>query len=100
LGYERQPRGAHPTSQVPKQGAPIRCFGKLPRKAGLILVRHGEQYELTLQAETFAVSGAKIQVDEDAEGRGIFASTGRGPFGVASQTTRGVGLSRQSTHVS
>jgi hypothetical protein len=45
--------------------------GKLPRKAGLILVRHGEQYELTLQAETFAVSGAKIQVDEDAEGRGI-----------------------------
>ena len=32
--------------------------GKLPRKAGLILVRHGAQYELTLQAETLAVSGA------------------------------------------
>ena len=45
--------------------------GKLPRKAGLILVRHGDQYELTLQAETFTVSGAKIYGDEDAEGRGI-----------------------------
>ena len=32
--------------------------GKLPRKAGMILVRHGAQYELTLQAETLAVSGA------------------------------------------
>jgi hypothetical protein len=30
--------------------------GKLPRKAGLILVRHDQQYELTLQAETLAVS--------------------------------------------
>ena len=32
--------------------------GKLPRKAGLILVRHGAQYEFTVQAETLAVSGA------------------------------------------
>ena len=58
-----------PTS-LPEAAQAIRS-GKLPRKAGLILVRHGQQYELTLQAETFAVSGAKIQVDEDAEGRGI-----------------------------
>lgn len=55
---------------MPEAAQAIRS-GKLPRKAGLILVRHGEQYELTLQAETFAVSGAKIQIDEDAEGRGI-----------------------------
>ena len=34
--------------------------GKLPRKAGLIVVRHGAQYELTLQAETLAVSGANL----------------------------------------
>ena len=27
--------------------------GKLPRKAGLALVRHGEQYDLTLQPEGF-----------------------------------------------
>lgn len=39
--------------------------GKLPRKAGLILVRHGAQYELTLQAETLAVSGALIPKPED-----------------------------------
>jgi hypothetical protein len=41
--------------------------GKLPRKTGLILVRHGAQYELTLQAETLAVSGAALP---KAEGRG------------------------------
>ena len=34
--------------------------GKLPRKAGLIVVRQGEQYELTIQAETLAVSGANL----------------------------------------
>jgi hypothetical protein len=39
--------------------------GKLPRKAGMILVRHGVQYELTLQAETFAVSGALLPKPED-----------------------------------
>jgi hypothetical protein len=39
--------------------------GKLPRKAGLIVVRHGQQYELTLQAETLAVSGAALpKLDE------------------------------------
>jgi hypothetical protein len=40
--------------------------GKLPRKAGLILVRHGSQYELTLQAETLAVSGAAFPKIEGA----------------------------------
>src|SRR5262249_14113084 len=39
--------------------------GKLPRKAGLILVRHAAQYELTLQAETLAVSGAALPKPED-----------------------------------
>lgn len=34
--------------------------GKLPRKVGLTLVRHSEQSELTLHAETLAVSGAKL----------------------------------------
>ena len=62
---------AEDPTYLPEAAQAIRS-GKLPRKAGLILVRHGEQYELTLQAETFVVSGAKIQVDEEAEGRGIF----------------------------
>jgi hypothetical protein len=38
--------------------------GKLPRKAGLIVVRHGQEYELTLQAETLAVSGARLPRNE------------------------------------
>jgi len=34
--------------------------GKLPRKAGLTLVRHDQQYELALHAESLAVTGAKL----------------------------------------
>jgi hypothetical protein len=45
--------------------------GKLPRKVGLTLVRHGEQYELTLHAETLGVGGAKLPPpDEAADARG------------------------------
>src|SRR3954452_18207604 len=42
--------------------------GKLPRKAGLVIVRHGQQYELTLQAETLAVSGAALPKAEEVSG--------------------------------
>jgi hypothetical protein len=34
--------------------------GKLPRKAGLTAVRHNDQFEFALQAETLAVSAAKL----------------------------------------
>lgn len=45
--------------------------GKLPRKAGLSLVRQGDQFDLVLQAETFTISGARIRMaDDGAEGRG------------------------------
>jgi hypothetical protein len=60
---------AEDPTALPEARQAIRS-GKLPRKSGLILVRHGEQYELTLQAETFAVSGARIVADEESEGRG------------------------------
>jgi hypothetical protein len=68
------PRGETGRDQLTNEG-PTRLpeafralqAGKLPRKAGLILVRHGLQYELTLQAETLAVSGAALP---KAEGRG------------------------------
>ena len=43
--------------------------GKLPRKCGLIAVRHDTQYELTIAAETLAVSGAKLPVPEASEER-------------------------------
>jgi hypothetical protein len=42
--------------------------GKLPRKAGLIVVRQGSQYELTLQAENLSVSGAALPKIEGASG--------------------------------
>jgi hypothetical protein len=47
--------------------------GKLPRKAGLIVVRHDHQYELTLQAESLAVSGANLPRVEGASGREVHA---------------------------
>lgn len=34
--------------------------GKLPRKVGLTLVRHDQQFEFTVQAEMLAVSGARL----------------------------------------
>jgi hypothetical protein len=34
--------------------------GKLPRKAGMILVRQGAEYELTLQAESLQVAGLSL----------------------------------------
>lgn len=43
--------------------------GKLPRKTGLTVVRHDSQYDLTLQAELLAVSGARLPAPESAEER-------------------------------
>jgi hypothetical protein len=43
--------------------------GKLPRKVGLTVVRHDHQYDLTLQAETLAVSGARLPAPEASEER-------------------------------
>jgi len=43
--------------------------GKLPRQMGMTLVRHDQQYELTLQAETFAVSGAKVPTIDEKDDR-------------------------------
>ena len=43
--------------------------GKLPRKAGLTVVRHYAQYDLMLAAENLAVSGAKIPAPESSEER-------------------------------
>jgi hypothetical protein len=43
--------------------------GKMPRKVGLTVVRHEVQYELTLQAESLAVSGARLPAPEATEER-------------------------------
>ncbi len=44
--------------------------GKLPRKVGMTVVRHNEQYELTLAAETFALSGLKVAPPDEDTGKG------------------------------
>src|SRR5262249_3866500 len=64
-GRDTRPAGA-PT-RLPEAFRALQA-GKLPRKAGLIVVRHGAQYELTLQAETLAVSGALLPKAEGASG--------------------------------
>jgi hypothetical protein len=62
---------AEAPASLPEAAQAIRS-GKLPRKAGMTLVRHGDQYELVLQAERFTVSGAKIRTEESqSEGHAI-----------------------------
>ena len=46
-------------SRLPEARRAIQS-GKLPRKAGLTVVRHDAQYELALHAETLAVASAKM----------------------------------------
>jgi hypothetical protein len=44
--------------------------GKLPRKVGLALTRHGAAYDLTLQAESLAISGLALPKPEDVDRNG------------------------------
>lgn len=44
---------------LPEAAMAIR-MGKLPRKAGLMLIRNGEQYDFNLQSETFGVGAGRI----------------------------------------
>jgi len=44
-------------------------LGKLPRKVGMTVVRHDRQYELTLHAETLAITGAKLPAPEEDNDR-------------------------------
>lgn len=60
-------------TKLPEAMEAIRS-GKMPRKAGLVLVRFGQQYDLTLQAETFSISGAKLQADKEAQGAEVLES--------------------------
>src|SRR5205807_2074696 len=41
--------------------------GKLPRKVGMTMVRQDETYDFVLQAETLAITGAKLPVPEGEE---------------------------------
>lgn len=55
-------------TRLPEAHRALRA-GKLPRKAGLTLVRHDHQYEFTLLAESLAISGAKLPAPEAIEER-------------------------------
>ncbi len=46
-------------SRLPEAKRAIQS-GKLPRKCGLTIVRHGDQFELALHAETLAIAAAKL----------------------------------------
>ncbi|OYP38245.1 hypothetical protein [Rhodopirellula sp. MGV] len=52
--------------KLPEATKAIQC-GKLPRKAGMTVIREGRQFDLTLQAESFGISGAKIHLEDDEE---------------------------------
>jgi hypothetical protein len=54
--------------RLPEARRAIRA-GKWPRKVGLTLVRHDEQYELTLHGETLAVASAKLPAPEADDAR-------------------------------
>lgn len=54
---------AEAPTKLPEARQAVRS-GKLPRKTGLTLVRHGLQYDLVLQAETFAIGSARVHAEE------------------------------------
>jgi hypothetical protein len=55
-------------TQLPEARRAVQA-GKLPRRAGLTVVRHDQQYELTLQAESLAVSGCRLPAPEAIDDR-------------------------------
>ena len=57
-------------SRLPEARQALRS-GKLPRRVGLTLERQGRQYELTLDAESLAVSGAKLPPPEAEDDRAV-----------------------------
>lgn len=66
--FGRESFSSEGPSKLPEAHRAIQA-GKLPRKMGLTLVRHESQYDLTLQAESLAIGGAKLPPPEGEEER-------------------------------
>jgi len=64
----RQSISADGPTRLPEAKRAVQA-GKLPRKAGLTLSRHDEQYELTLTAETLSVSSLRMPPPDSVEER-------------------------------
>jgi hypothetical protein len=64
----RQTLASEGPAKLPEARRAIQS-GKLPRKAGLTVVRNGQQYELTLHAETLAITTARLPAPEGTEER-------------------------------
>ena len=57
--YGKQNFSSDGPSRLPESKKAIQS-GRLPRKAGLIMVRHDQQYEFAIQAENLDITGAKM----------------------------------------
>jgi hypothetical protein len=60
----KQALAANGPTRLPEAAAGLR-HGKWPRKAGLLLALGAEEFELTLQADRFLVTGLKLPKPED-----------------------------------
>lgn len=66
--YGRESFSSDGPGKLPEAFRAIQA-GRLPRKAGLTIVRHDLTYELTIQAESLAISGAKLPAPEAEDER-------------------------------
>ena len=66
----RQTLSSDAPSRLPEARQALRS-GKLPRRAGLTIERQGRQYELTLEAESLSVAGAKLPAPEADDERAV-----------------------------
>jgi hypothetical protein len=64
VGGKATLRGTMPTRSV--EAAKALQSGKWPRRMGLLVAAHGQEFECTLQGDRFAVGGLKLQPPEEA----------------------------------
>src|SRR5262249_38446796 len=59
----KEPISSDAPTRLPEARRAVQA-GKLPRRVGMVVVRHDQQYELTLQGESLAVGGARLPAPE------------------------------------